>query len=86
MKRGSTTLLMLSLVAAVACGGGPGHHKLVYPETRTVDVVDDFNGTPVPDPYRWLEDIDSDEVHAWVEAENAVTEAYFAGDSRQARR
>lgn len=67
-------------IAAVAIGCGPGARTpdLVYPETRTVDVVDDYHGTPVADPYRWLEDLDSDQVHAWVEAQNAVTEAYFA--------
>jgi len=64
---------MLSLAAAVACGTGPGHAKLTYPETRTVDVVDDYNGVQVADPYRWLEDIDSPEVRAWVESENALT-------------
>ncbi len=77
MKRGSTTLLMLSLAAAVACGTSPGHPKLSYPETRKVDAVDDYNGVKVADPYRWLEDIDSPEVHAWVEKENALTRSYL---------
>ena len=77
MKRSSTTLLMLSLAAAVACGTSPGHPKLTYPEARTVDAVDDYNGVKVADPYRWLEDIDSPEVHAWVEKENALTRSYL---------
>jgi prolyl oligopeptidase len=41
--------------------------------TRTVDVVDDYFGTRVADPYRWLEDGDAPEVVAWTAAENALT-------------
>ena len=44
--------------------------KLVYPETRRVDVVDDFFGTAVPDPYRWLEDADDPEVLAWTASQH----------------
>jgi prolyl oligopeptidase len=50
-----------------------------YPTTRRADQVDDYHGTPVADPYRWLEDLDSAETAAWVEAQNAVTAAYLAG-------
>jgi prolyl oligopeptidase len=51
--------------------------KLTYPETKRVDVVDDYFGTKVPDPYRWLEDDNAPEVAAWVEAENKVTFGYL---------
>jgi len=51
--------------------------KLTYPETKRVDVVDNYFGTKVPDPYRWLEDDNSPEVTAWVEAENKVTFGYL---------
>src|SRR3954468_23996892 len=49
--------------------------KLSYPETKKVDVVDDYHGTKVADPYRWLEDDvrKNRDVAAWVEAENKVT-------------
>jgi len=49
-----------------------------YPPTRKADVVDDYHGTKVPDPYRWLEDVDAPETVAWVAAENRVTLGYLA--------
>ena len=42
-------------------------------DTRKVDVVDDYHGIQVTDPYRWLEEGDSADVRAWTDAENAVT-------------
>lgn len=44
-----------------------------YPPTRRAAVVDDYFGTRVADPYRWLEDADSAETAAWVEAQNRVS-------------
>ena len=48
-----------------------------YPPTRKGDVVDNYHGTKVADPYRWLEDVDSPETRGWVEAENRVTFGYL---------
>ncbi len=48
-----------------------------YPETKKVDVVDDYHGTKVADPYRWLEDADSEETIQWVEAQNELTFGYL---------
>jgi prolyl oligopeptidase len=50
---------------------------LSYPTTRTVDVVDDYFGMKVVDPFRWLEDLDSSETAAWVTAQNKVTFGYL---------
>lgn len=70
------TLLLLALIVAglflkvVA-------QELKYPVARTDEVVDDYFGTTVADPYRWLEDPDSPETQAWVEKENKLTYDYL---------
>lgn len=51
--------------------------NLTYPETAKVDTVDNYFGTEVPDPYRWLEDDRSDETASWVADQNEVTFSYL---------
>lgn len=50
---------------------------LNYPSTASVDQVDDYHGTLVPDPYRWLEDTESPETKTWIEAQNLVSFKYL---------
>ena len=50
----------------------------MYPQAKKTNVVDDYHGTKVADPYRWLEDTDSADTAAWVAAENALTQGYLA--------
>lgn len=52
--------------------------QLIYPETKKGDVKDDYNGIKVADPYRWLEDDNSDATKEWVKAQNKVTFDYLA--------
>lgn len=47
--------------------------SLAYPAARTVDQVDDYFGTRVADPYRWMEDLDSPEIKQWIDQENQLT-------------
>jgi prolyl oligopeptidase len=49
-----------------------------YPDAKKSDVVDQYQGTTIADPYRWLEDTDSAETAAWVAAENRVTQEYLS--------
>jgi prolyl oligopeptidase len=51
--------------------------QLSYPQTLKSDVADEYFGTTVADPYRWLEATDSPATTAWVEAENAVSFGYL---------
>ncbi len=54
------------------------NEPLKYPETKKCDTVDNYFGTAVADPYRWLEDDFSDETANWVKAQNEVTNNYLA--------
>ena len=55
-----------------------GNKPIAYPDAERQDIADDYFGTSVPDPYRWLENDTSAETTAWVEAENAITNDYLA--------
>jgi len=48
-----------------------------YPPSRQVDVVDDYQGVKISDPYRWLEDLNSAETKAWINAQNAIAIKYL---------
>ncbi len=52
--------------------------ELSYPPARQVDQTDDYFGTTVSDPYRWMEDVDSAELKTWIDAENDLTQSYLA--------
>jgi prolyl oligopeptidase len=80
--RPGTFMLLIALALLVfamtllAADGAPTP-TFIYPRAKTVDQVDDYHGTKVSDPYRGLEDTDSADTHAWVEAENKVTFHYL---------
>ena len=67
----------LSLIAAGCASTETGEDELKYPVARKDDVAEDYGGAKVPDPYRWMEALDSKDVAEWVAASNAVTEPYL---------
>ena len=80
MRARIMTLISSAFLTACATVGPEGAVVTAYPPARQVDQVDDYHGTKVTDPYRWLEnDVRVDaEVAAWVKAQNEVTDAYLA--------
>jgi prolyl oligopeptidase len=64
------SLLLLGLAGCQ--GAGPGL-PLDYPDTRRVDHTDDYFGTVVADPYRWMEDLEAPELETWVEKQNEIS-------------
>src|SRR6476660_6277700 len=71
----SASLLPLALAATV---NAQTPSRLAYPVAAKGTQVDDYHGTSIADPYRWLENTDSPETKAWVEAENRVSFSYLA--------
>lgn len=51
--------------------------SIYYPQTKKIIHTDNYHGTIVPDPYRWLEDNNSVETHSWVETQNKITFDYL---------
>ena len=73
MRRRILVLLVLAACKGHRAAEGPK----TYPAAAQVDVVDTYHGTAIRDPYRWLEDENSPETRAWVEAEEKATRDYL---------
>jgi prolyl oligopeptidase len=70
MKLSASLLVVFVLISC-------SRDKMNYPATNMGNVTDTIFGTPVPDPYRWLEDDMSAETAEWVQAQNKVTFGYL---------
>jgi prolyl oligopeptidase len=77
-----TLIIIASFTASIAITGCKNNQivqeKINYPVTNKVAQTDDYFGTKVADPYRWLENDTSAETGAWVIAQNKVTTDYLA--------
>jgi prolyl oligopeptidase len=71
----SFSMCMVLVAGATAFAGDA---PISYPKTAKGDQTDNYFGTQVADPYRWLEDDNSAETKAWVVQENAVTNAWLS--------
>ena len=73
--------VLVLIVCAVAAACRPAEPSMSkrfnYPTPRKSDLVEDHHGTKVPDPYRWMEDLESKELADWVAASNVVTDGYL---------
>lgn len=74
MGRVTLALTLAALLGVPALAAGT---SLVYPPAPRGDVTDTYFGTVVPDPYRWMENIDAPATVAWAKAENALTRSYL---------
>ncbi len=77
MKKISFSFIALFIIM-ISKAQKPGAFKETYPQTKTVEQADDFFGTKVADPYRWLENDTATDTKDWVQRQNAVTNAYLS--------
>ncbi|MDR0835348.1 MAG: S9 family peptidase, partial [Tannerella sp.] len=78
MKKITNIIMSAVLLSGFCSCNSPENTKSTYPVAEKQEVTDDYFGTTVADPYRWLEDDTTQEVAAWVTAENKVTQDYLS--------
>jgi prolyl oligopeptidase len=84
MRKHLLTIAFCGLAASVLMScAQPGDTPIVYPESERGDVVENYFGDEVADPYRWLEDLDGEATTAWVEAQNAISFPYLEAISQR---
>ncbi len=68
---------LICVFAMLAAASTAYAQPLEYPPAKRLDLVEDYHGTKVAAPYRWLEEDSSPETRAWVEAQNRLTFGYL---------
>ncbi|HEY9842813.1 MAG TPA: hypothetical protein V6D23_20270, partial [Candidatus Obscuribacterales bacterium] len=76
----ATSLTLLTTLSGLTADRAAA---FTYPATRKEAVTDSYFGVKVADPYRWLEDDDSSETQAWVEAQNRLTRSFVDSPARE---
>ncbi len=71
-------LLFLVVLALLGACKNSRQMKLIYPKAKTVDSVDNFFGTKVPDPYAWMENESDPDLKTWIREENKLTQNYLS--------
>lgn len=74
-------LFIISLFIIYSCKNSMDHYPVIpvkYPATAKEDTKDNYHGTEIPDPYRWLENDTAVKTEAWVKEQNAVTQEYLS--------
>ena len=74
MFKRSLALLVVFAFAVSAASG----QKYDYPKPQRGSQVDDYHGTKVADPYRWMEETESGDTRSWIDAQNRLTDSYLA--------
>ncbi|TRZ56890.1 MAG: S9 family peptidase, partial [Rhodocyclaceae bacterium] len=70
-------LIASSTLSAQTCVADSSN-AFAYPFSKKVEQIDDYHGTRVADPYRWLEDGNSEDTRSWIEAQNKLTQGFIA--------
>jgi prolyl oligopeptidase len=81
MKK-NIALYLVGIGMMSACGNSKMENKNItlkpYPESKRIDVVDEYHGVKVADPYQWLENDTAEDVVSWVKLQNEVTQDYLS--------
>jgi prolyl oligopeptidase len=73
-----TRLVVALAIASVLAPPAINAQRVKYPTSQRGSVTDNYFGTRVPDPYRWMEDLDSPQTRAWIKVQNQFTNSYLA--------
>jgi prolyl oligopeptidase len=78
-------LLLLAIMTLIACQDPGPPPPAEYPEAQRGAHIDEYFGTSVADPYRWMEDVESPDVAQWVEAQNAIAAPFLGAIPRHGK-